>query len=77
MPVPDQQAPLRVGDVLHGFCGGEFGRDAYQCKRVEALGADWVVARDESGCVHTAIVPPERLAEYRNDREYCGCEPAQ
>lgn len=36
---------LAVGDVLHGFCGGIFGRDSHACKRVEAFGADWVVAR--------------------------------
>lgn len=36
---------LAVGDVLHGFCGGIFGRDSDACKRVEAFGADWVIAR--------------------------------
>ena len=46
--------PLRVGDVLFGFCGGFFGRDSYQDKRIEAIGADWVVARDDMGHVHVA-----------------------
>lgn len=35
-----------VGDVLHGYCGGYFGRDSYVCKRVEAVGPDWVVCRE-------------------------------
>lgn len=41
----DRSVPLRVGDMLYGYCGGAFGRDDYDDKRVEAIGADWVVAR--------------------------------
>lgn len=37
---------LKVGTTLHGFCGGAFGRDAYGNIRIEAIGKDWVVARD-------------------------------
>jgi len=40
---------LPVGTMLYGFCGGHFGRDSYESKRVEAVGADWVVCRDEDG----------------------------
>lgn len=39
---------LAIGAMLHGFCGGHFGRDSYRDKRVEAVGADWVVAREAS-----------------------------
>ena len=43
---------LRVGDRLYGFCGGYFGGDSYDDKRVEAIGSDWVVAREiDSGRV--------------------------
>ena len=45
---------LRVGAVLYGFCGGHFGRDSYEDKRIEAVGEDWIVCRDEYGDVHTA-----------------------
>lgn len=38
---------IRVGTKLYGFCGGFFGRDDYINKRVEAIGADWVVVRYE------------------------------
>lgn len=41
--------PLRVGDMLYGFCGGFFGRDSYDDKRIEGIGSDWVVARESSG----------------------------
>jgi hypothetical protein len=41
--------PLAVGDVVHGFCGGIFGRAHCDCSRVEALGPDWVVVRDLDG----------------------------
>jgi hypothetical protein len=49
------EAPvIMVGTVLRGFCGGYFGRDSYEDKRVEAVGADWIVARDDFGRVHFA-----------------------
>lgn len=32
--------PLRVGDIVHGY-----GRDLWECCRIEAIGADWVVMR--------------------------------
>lgn len=40
---------VQVGAVLYGFCGGHFGRDSYRDKRVEAMGADWLVARNDRG----------------------------
>lgn len=47
--------PLRVGDVLYGYCGGFFGRDSYGDKRVEAIGADWVIVRNQvTGFVEAA-----------------------
>lgn len=38
---------ILVGTVLKGYCGGAFGRDSYARKRVEAVGADWLVVRYE------------------------------
>lgn len=38
--------PLNIGDVIHGFAHGAFGRDHYDCVRIEAVGPDWIVARD-------------------------------
>lgn len=40
--------PLAVGDTIHGFAYGAFGRDHYHCVRVEAVGPDWIVARDHT-----------------------------
>ena len=65
-------SPLRVGDRIYGFCNGKFGRDSYENKRVEALGADWVVVRDGSGHVLLYEGSPEDLLPYTNpdlDRE--------
>lgn len=42
----DAVRPLAVGDVLHGFCGGYFGRDHYECCVIEAAGPDWIVTRE-------------------------------
>jgi len=43
-----------IGETLYGFCNGHFGRDSYENKRVEAVGVDWVVCRDEEEEVHFA-----------------------
>jgi hypothetical protein len=46
---------IRIGTVLYGFCGGYFARDLYGDKRVEAVGADWIVVREiDSGKVDFA-----------------------
>ena len=43
------EAPqLRVGDVLHGFCGGTFGRDSYGEKTVIAIGPNYVVVSERT-----------------------------
>jgi hypothetical protein len=63
--MPGTPAPLRIGDVLYGFCGGYFGHDSYSDKRVEAIGADWVVARSEGGGAWFYSGEPEQLTEYR------------
>ncbi len=41
--------PLKIGDVIHGFAQGGFGRDHYDCTKIEAAGRDWIVARDADG----------------------------
>lgn len=66
--------PLRVGDVLHGYCGGYFGRDGYECKTVEAVGSDWVVARTRYSGVWWANVSPEQLTEYREVKSEFECD---
>ena len=47
---------LKIGQMIYGYCGGIFGREfnAYKDKRVEAIGVDWVVLRDEGGNIHFA-----------------------
>lgn len=55
---------IRVGTVLYGYCGGLFGRHSYGEKRVEAVGADWVVARDSSGSPLFYQGVPENLEAF-------------
>lgn len=38
---------VRIGSVFPGPCNGYFGRNSAGPKRVEALGADWIVVRLE------------------------------
>jgi hypothetical protein len=55
----------RVGLMLYGSCNGFFGRDSYGPKRIEALGANWVVIRDENGAPDFAYFDsPEALELY-------------
>lgn len=65
----DTTVPLRVGDVLDGFCGGVFGRDSYEDKRVEAIGTDWVVARHGEWALDEGVEfyygDPDDLCQYR------------
>lgn len=42
---------IAVGSKLTGFCAGLFGRDHYGDCRVEAIGVDWVVVRNDDGTV--------------------------
>lgn len=60
--------PLRVGVVLYGFCGGYFGRDSYADKRVEAIGADWVIVRNlDDNRPEFAELAPETLTQYQTE----------
>jgi len=39
-------AEPQVGMMIYGFCNGYFGRDSYGPKRIEAIGEDWLVVRE-------------------------------
>ena len=64
--------PWAVGDRIHGYCGGYFGRDHYDCGTVEAVGSDWMVARTPVGRAfsRTGCNILTELAEFR-DNERC------
>lgn len=62
--------PLQVGQVIHGFAGGAFGRDSYACRRVEAIGVDWVVTRNWAGWPEFTT-RLDGLSEAANDWSYC------
>lgn len=54
---------VRVGMKLDSYCGGAFG-DVYNLDRVEAIGADWVVARNTNGAPFFYEGIPEKLLPY-------------
>jgi hypothetical protein len=70
--------PLAVGQVLYGHCGGLFD-ESFEDKRIEAIGVDWIVAREmESGRPVFAdndrredpVIPiHHKLAEYTKPEE--------
>ncbi len=60
-----------VGQRIHGFAGGAFGRDSYTCRTVEAVGADWVVTRNDNGWpefVSGIRIPSQEVGD---DRAFC------
>lgn len=66
---------LKIGDVLHGFCNGYFGRDDYDCKRVEIVAADYVVLRyvDISGVtILQGPIEQKLIDDWKNIDEHCG-----
>lgn len=62
---------LVVGQPLWGYCGGYFGRDHYGPCRVEAVGHDWVVVRNEDGTMgfDSGDDVHERLLPYTTEEE--------
>lgn len=63
---------FKVGDEIHGFARGAFGRDSYDCRIVEAIGMDWVVTRNtanEAEMVRDSRIDLAYMA--REDRSYC------
>jgi hypothetical protein len=62
-----ENPPVNVGTRLYGYCGGQFGRDSYDEKVVEAIGRDWVVVRDSMDDALFANVEPGGLAEYATE----------
>jgi hypothetical protein len=45
------QPQILIGDTTCGYCHGQWGRDGYGLMRVEGVGADWIVGKDEGGRV--------------------------
>lgn len=61
------------GAIIHGFAYGAFGRDSYDCRRVEAAGPDWIVTRNTRSEVELCAgdrLNSLTLAE-AGDRSYC------
>lgn len=54
---------LRVGAKLDRYCEGVFGA-VYNLDRVEAIGSDWVVARNVHGSPYFYEGSPEALLSY-------------
>jgi hypothetical protein len=63
--------PLARGDVLHGYASGVFVRDHYDCCRIEAVGPDWIVARDEDGALSFACGTESLRSLQRTRDEPC------
>ena len=58
--------PVRIGTILYHGGGSQFGHGTV---RVEAIGADWVVARDGNGVPWLANYPPEWFEQYTEKDE--------
>jgi len=60
--------------MIHGFANGYFGRDSYACRRVEAVGADWIVTRNLNGEVELITRKDAESIRDINDRTHCSQE---
>jgi len=66
---------LRVGNRVHGYAGGYFGRDSYTCRTVEYIGRDYVVFRvdgsteDDCGAVLLGTMEATRAARSYGERK--------
>ena len=65
---PTIRSMLRVGTILYGYCGGYFDH-SYENKRIEAVGADWVVARDDLDDAYFYYGDIELLEQYTIPRK--------
>ncbi len=73
-----QKTVFEIGDEVHGFCGGYFGRDDYYCKKVEARGYDYIVFRYLSGGVTMYSGKDQEtiyrdLSKYMKPDDHCDC----
>lgn len=55
---------MYIGMLLYGYCDGYFGRDSYGNKRIEAIGHDWIVVRENG-------IP--NFASFKNNGEMTAC----
>jgi hypothetical protein len=62
-----------VGDEIHGFANGYFGRDSYECRVVELTGRDFLVTRNTRGEVELITRKDADQIEDPEDRGYCEC----
>lgn len=72
--ITEPSMPFKVGDHIHGFAAGAFGRDSFDCRTVETVGPDWVQTRNVLGQVETLTDTWNiRCAfELKDERCYCG-----
>ena len=76
---------FKVGEIIHGYASGVFGRDSYGCRRIEAVGKDWVVTRTIKGFQPSEGTPEfatqsdgwQWLDQARTDYEYCDSNDCQ
>lgn len=61
--------PLAVGDTLHGRAHGVFGDQHYHCARIEQVGPDWIVARQEPGDSPLFAAGRQQLALLQDARD--------
>lgn len=61
---------VKVGDQVHGYADGIFGRDSYACRIIEAVGTDWIVTRNSSGAAEFGRLDFLEAID-SDDRSYC------
>ena len=44
-----------IGKKIYGYCNGFFSKNEYGNKIIEAVGSDWIIARDSEGIADVAL----------------------
>lgn len=68
--------PFTLGDDIHGFAGGAFGRDSYNCRFVIALSDDpipWIVTQQFDTKQPEFTTSVRTAYEHRDPTPACNC----
>lgn len=68
--------PFTVGDDIHGYAGGAFGRDSYQCRFVIAVGngpVPWIVTQQFDSRQPEFTTSVKTAWDTRDATDHCTC----
>jgi hypothetical protein len=65
----EHRKPIAVGDMVHEFAQGFFGRDSYNCMQVVETGPDWILVQSAEG-ENERVEGFDRLIKFMELRDF-------